>query len=310
MDVRATTEAPPGTGADTIAVGALRGRGHRARHAGRRARGARRLRRGQARLPQARRHARRRQALADRRAGRARRVRPRARPRRRRRRGRPRPRARRALAVLGAPPPRLRRARRRAFVEGTRAGRLRLHDVQERAEDGPELAELIVSAHHDVSGPVESGRVVGESVNLARDLQNRPANDLTPTALAERAREIAGKHDTLTVEVDGPRGDRGGRHGRVRAASRRARRPSRADHAALRRRRCERPGARLSSARPSRSTPAASRSSPATRWRHEVRHVGRRRRAGGGGGDRAARAAGAPDRRDRRDREPAVRQRR
>ena len=27
--------------------------------------------------------------------------------------------------------------------------------------------------------------IVAESVNLARDLQNRPANDLTPTALAD-----------------------------------------------------------------------------------------------------------------------------
>ena len=40
-------------------------------------------------------------------------------------------------------------------------------------------------------------------MNLARDLQNRPANDLTPTALAERAREIADRHDTLTLEVMG-----------------------------------------------------------------------------------------------------------
>src|SRR6478735_7229220 len=70
-------------------------------------------------------------------------------------------------------------------------------------DDEPTLDELIVSAHDDVSGPVETGRVVGESVNLARDLQNRPANDLTPTALAERAREIADRHDTLTLEVMG-----------------------------------------------------------------------------------------------------------
>jgi leucyl aminopeptidase len=69
--------------------------------------------------------------------------------------------------------------------------------------EGDGVTELIVSAHHDVAGPVETGRIVGESANLTRDLQNRPANDLTPTALAERAREIAANHDTLTLEVMG-----------------------------------------------------------------------------------------------------------
>jgi leucyl aminopeptidase len=73
----------------------------------------------------------------------------------------------------------------------------------EEEDDGPQIGELIVSAHHDVAGPVETGRVVGESVNLTRDLQNRPANDLTPTALSARAREIAANHDTLTLEVMG-----------------------------------------------------------------------------------------------------------
>ena len=91
-----------------------------------------------------------------------------------------------------------------AFVEGSVMGAYAFTMFKsESDDDGPELAELIVSAHDDVSGPVETGRVVGESVNLTRDLQNRPANDLTPTALAERAREIAANHDTLTLEVMG-----------------------------------------------------------------------------------------------------------
>jgi len=92
-----------------------------------------------------------------------------------------------------------------AFAEGTVMGAydFRLFKSGPDEDDGAEPVELIVSAHHDVSGPVETGRVVAESVNLARDLQNRPANDLTPTALAERAREVAGRHDTLTLEVMG-----------------------------------------------------------------------------------------------------------
>src|SRR4051812_36556426 len=92
-----------------------------------------------------------------------------------------------------------------AFVEGSVMGAYEFTMFKSGGEDddGVKLGELIVSAHDDVAGSVETGRVVGESVNLTRDLQNRPANDLTPTALAERAREIADRHGTLTLEVMG-----------------------------------------------------------------------------------------------------------
>ena len=95
-----------------------------------------------------------------------------------------------------------------AFVEGSVMGAYDFTMWKSKGDDddddeGDGVAELIVSAHHDVAGPVETGRIVGESVNLTRDLQNRPANDLTPTALAERAREVAESHDTLTLEVMG-----------------------------------------------------------------------------------------------------------
>src|SRR4051812_39396793 len=94
-----------------------------------------------------------------------------------------------------------------AFVEGSVMGAYDFRMWKSKGDDDDDesdgVAELIVSAHHDVAGPVETGRVVGESVNLTRDLQNRPANDLTPTALAERAREVAANHDTLTLEVMG-----------------------------------------------------------------------------------------------------------
>ena len=79
-----------------------------------------------------------------------------------------------------------------AFVEGSVMGAYRFTMWKSKADDdendnGSEPSELIVSAHHDVAAPVEAGRVIGESVNLTRDLQNRPANDMTPTALGERA---------------------------------------------------------------------------------------------------------------------------
>jgi leucyl aminopeptidase len=58
---------------------------------------------------------------------------------------------------------------------------------------------------------VAEAATVSESVNEARDLQNRPGNDLTPTALAEHAKALAAEIEGLSVEVEGSQGlkDRG-----------------------------------------------------------------------------------------------------
>ena len=84
------------------------------------------------------------------------------------------------------------------FVEGSalaayRFGRYKHGDD----EAGPEA--LVVSAHHDVSGPVGEAAILAEAQNAARDLQNTPANDLTPQALAQRANELPG----VEAEVHG-----------------------------------------------------------------------------------------------------------
>jgi leucyl aminopeptidase len=50
---------------------------------------------------------------------------------------------------------------------------------------------------------IAEAAIVGAAVNAARDLQNRPANDLTPTALAEHAHALAQEIDGLTVETEG-----------------------------------------------------------------------------------------------------------
>jgi leucyl aminopeptidase len=68
------------------------------------------------------------------------------------------------------------------------------------------LAELVVAGEGDRSGAVERAAVVAGAVNEARDLQNRPANDLTPTALAEHARRLAVEIPQLSVEVEGREG--------------------------------------------------------------------------------------------------------
>src|SRR5215207_191718 len=83
-----------------------------------------------------------------------------------------------------------------ALVEGTMLAAYRYTAF--KSDPGRDRAPetLIVSAHHDVSGPVELGRAGAEAANRARDLGNAPANALTPTALAARARELPG------VQVD------------------------------------------------------------------------------------------------------------
>ncbi len=50
---------------------------------------------------------------------------------------------------------------------------------------------------------IREARVAAEAQNHARDLQSLPANHATPTALAERASELAAAHESLTAEVLG-----------------------------------------------------------------------------------------------------------
>jgi leucyl aminopeptidase len=88
-----------------------------------------------------------------------------------------------------------------ALVEGTLLAAYddRRFKSRDDDEDGARLGELIVSAHHDLSGVVDEAGVIAQAVNAARDLQNAPSNLLTPTALADRARELAGE---LGLDVD------------------------------------------------------------------------------------------------------------
>lgn len=90
-----------------------------------------------------------------------------------------------------------------AFVEGTAlaAYSFRVYKSAADDDDPDDLQELTVSAHDDVSVPVEHGRVVADAVNAARDLQNTPANHMTPSHLVERAQALADELEGLTVEV-------------------------------------------------------------------------------------------------------------
>jgi leucyl aminopeptidase len=68
------------------------------------------------------------------------------------------------------------------------------------------LERLIVSSPADLSETVGDAALIAEAANAARDLQNRPANDLTPTALAAHAEALAREIDGLSVEVEGREG--------------------------------------------------------------------------------------------------------
>jgi leucyl aminopeptidase len=71
------------------------------------------------------------------------------------------------------------------------------------------LERLIVSAPRagdELETRISEAAVMAKAANAARDLQNRPANDLTPTALGEYAVALAKEIDGLSVEVEGSAG--------------------------------------------------------------------------------------------------------
>jgi leucyl aminopeptidase len=105
-----------------------------------------------------------------------------------------------------------------ALVEGTLLSDYRYEQYKSAAQrrDSSEeearkhLDALIVAAQQDDSGEIEravsGAALVGEAVNRARDLQNRPGNDLTPTALGEYAKALEGTVEGLSVQVEGREG--------------------------------------------------------------------------------------------------------
>ena len=90
-----------------------------------------------------------------------------------------------------------------------------------RADEQPapkRLERLLMSSPDGADGPdgplgevVAEAALVAESANAARELQNRPANDLTPTALAQYAEALGEEIPELSVESEGSAGleDRG-----------------------------------------------------------------------------------------------------
>ena len=95
------------------------------------------------------------------------------------------------------------------LVEGTVLASFRFDRFRSRDPEDPpppRVERLVISApdaSEDLDAAVERARIASEAANRARELQALPANVATPTYLADRAREIAGAHDTVEVEVLG-----------------------------------------------------------------------------------------------------------
>jgi leucyl aminopeptidase len=94
----------------------------------------------------------------------------------------------------------------RALAEGALLGVYRFDRYKsgndDEAAQGPEEVEIVSDA--DLSTAIREVDVIVEHQNSARDLQNLPSNDLTPTKLAEHALRRASEIEGLEAEVFGP----------------------------------------------------------------------------------------------------------
>jgi leucyl aminopeptidase len=90
------------------------------------------------------------------------------------------------------------------LVEGTMLRDYRYERDRSVAEPGPDAIErLVVSGTEPrLADAVAEAAVLGAAANQARDLQNRPSNDLTPQALGEYAQQMAGELPGLSATVE------------------------------------------------------------------------------------------------------------
>jgi leucyl aminopeptidase len=97
-----------------------------------------------------------------------------------------------------------------AIVEGTILSDYRFdrHKSAPEEQDAPpkQLERLIICGAEELAPAVAEAAVSAEAANRARDLQNRPGNDLTPTALGEYAQALAHELEDVSVEVEGRAG--------------------------------------------------------------------------------------------------------
>jgi leucyl aminopeptidase len=109
-------------------------------------------------------------------------------------------------AANGHPTP---EARAAGLVEGAVLASYRFDRFKARDPEDPPapgLERLLLAAGDEASAIAEAAvvaRVASEAANRARELQGLPSNVATPSYLADRAREIADAHESITAEVLG-----------------------------------------------------------------------------------------------------------
>jgi leucyl aminopeptidase len=88
----------------------------------------------------------------------------------------------------------------RCVVDGAIIGGYRFDRFRSQTRDLPRPLRSLTVVGGD-RATARRAAVVAEAVNRARDLQNTPSNHMGPAELADRAREIARGHQTLTAQV-------------------------------------------------------------------------------------------------------------
>jgi leucyl aminopeptidase len=73
----------------------------------------------------------------------------------------------------------------------------------EEEEEGKRLESVAVVGDSELADVIEVARVTAEAANRARELQDLPANVVTPSYLAERAEALSEEHESLSCEVLG-----------------------------------------------------------------------------------------------------------
>jgi leucyl aminopeptidase len=94
-----------------------------------------------------------------------------------------------------------------AITEGVVLGAYRFDRFKSRDDeddDDRRVDELELASLADDGEAVERAALVAEAANTARDLQNLPSNELTPTKLADHALARAAEVDGLDAEALGP----------------------------------------------------------------------------------------------------------
>jgi leucyl aminopeptidase len=93
-----------------------------------------------------------------------------------------------------------------AIAEGAIAGSWEpsKYKSEQKADNGKELDELLLVGGNagQLSSALETGRIIAEAQNFARDLINEPGNRLTPALLAQHARDVAGAYQLESQILD------------------------------------------------------------------------------------------------------------